>query len=266
MFPKITRLFTGMLCLLSTLTLSAQANSGQIAGQVKDPEGQTVEYANVILNTLKDSALVKVEVTNEEGRFRLVNIPAGEYYLSISYVGLPEFQTGPIKLQPGQQLDLPLIQLEAGAVELKEVTVAAQRPMLEVKPDRTVFNVEGSINAAGSNGLELLRKAPGVVVDNNDNITMLGRSGVQVFIDGKPSPLRGTDLAEFLKSLQSTEIESIELITNPSARFDAQGNAGVINIRLKRNKSLGANGTVNTGYSVGILPQYNAGIDRKSVV
>ncbi len=259
---RITRLLLGVVFFFPMTTLLAQAVSGgAITGKVKDPKGQPVEFANVILNKLQDSSLVKVEVTNEEGVFALLNVADGDYLLKVSFVGFPEFRTGPLKVGAGQTLELPLIQLQDGALDLKEVTVAAQRPMLETKPDRMVFNVDGSINAAGSNGLELLRKAPGIVVDNNDNITMLGRSGVQIYIDGKPSPLRGADLADFLKSLQSTEIDAIELVTNPSARFDAQGNAGVINIKLKKDRRLGANGSANTNYSVGVLPIYSAGFN-----
>ncbi|MCB0580513.1 MAG: TonB-dependent receptor, partial [Phaeodactylibacter sp.] len=99
-----------------------------------------------------------------------------------------------------------------------------------------------------------------VVVDNNDNISLLGRAGVQVYVDGKPSPLGAADLAAFLKTVQSDEIEAIEVITNPSSRYDAEGNAGIINIRMKKDKRLGANANVNLGYSVGKVPQYNGTI------
>ena len=111
--------------------------------------------------------------------------------------------------------------------------------MVEVKADRTILNVEGTINATGNDALELLRKSPGVTIDKDDNISLSGKNGVQVYIDGKPTPLTGTDLANYLKSLQSSQIESIELITNPSAKYEAAGNAGIINIRLKKNKTFG---------------------------
>ena len=106
--------------------------------------------------------------------------------------------------------------------------------MIEVKADKTIVNVENSINAVGSDALELLRKSPGVLVDKDDALSLAGKNGVQVYIDGKPSPLSGADLAAYLKSIQSTQIESIELITNPSAKYEAAGNAGIINIKLKR--------------------------------
>jgi hypothetical protein len=132
--------------------------------------------------------------------------------------------------------------------------------MVEVKADKMIVNVEGTINATGNDALELLRKSPGVTVDKDDNLSLSGKNGVQVYIDGRPTPLSGQDLANYLKSLQSTQIESIELITNPSAKYEAAGNAGIINIRLKKNKSLGANGSVNAGWNIGTYAKYNAGL------
>src|SRR4026207_232363 len=143
---------------------------------------------------------------------------------------------------------------------LQGVTVSSEKPMMEVKADKTIVNVEGTMNAVGNDALELLRKSPGVTVDKDDNITLAGKNGVQVYIDGKPSPLTGTDLTSYLKSTQSAQIESIEIITNPSAKYEAAGNAGIINIRLKKNKAFGTNGSVNAGLNFGVYPKYNAGI------
>jgi hypothetical protein len=122
-----------------------------------------------------------------------------------------------------------------------------------------IVNVEGTINAVGNDALELLRKSPGVLIDKDDNLSLAGKNGVQVYIDGKPSPLSGADLAAYLKSLQSSQIEAIELITNPSAKYEAAGNAGIINIKLKKNKAFGTNGTVNAGYNIGTYAKYNGG-------
>ena len=138
--------------------------------------------------------------------------------------------------------------------------VEAQRPIVEVQPDKTVFNVAGSINAQGNTALELLRKSPGVVVDNNDNLVLQGKSGVQVYIDGKKSPLSSDDLAIYLKNLQSDQVDAIEIITNPSAKYDAEGNAGIINLRLIKDKSVGTNGTVNLGTSFSENARYNGSL------
>ncbi|HMG68954.1 MAG TPA: TonB-dependent receptor, partial [Chitinophagaceae bacterium] len=157
------------------------------------------------------------------------------------------------------ETNVPTVGLNKLASELKGVTVSSKKPMVEVKADRTILNVEGTINSTGNDALELLRKSPGVTVDKDDNISLAGKNGVQVYIDGKPTPLSGSDLANYLKSLQSSQIESIELITNPSAKYEAAGNAGIINIRLKKNKTFGANGSVNAGWNIGTYAKYNSG-------
>lgn len=259
MKKKITLLLVGLFGL--SLYLSAQSQGATLKGFIQDPEEQPVSYANVILHAAQDSSIVKVAYSDDAGVYRIRGLSAGEYWLTISYVGLPEYHTETFALQAGEIREIAPIRMQPPAEELSEVTVTAQRPMLEVKPDKTVFNVDGSVNASGNTALELLRKAPGIVIDNNENITMLGRSGVQVYIDGKPSPLNGADLANFLRSLNSSEIDAIELITNPSAKYDAAGNAGIINIRLKKDKNLGANGSLNLGGSQGIAARYNASVN-----
>jgi hypothetical protein len=157
-------------------------------------------------------------------------------------------------------VQVPEMMMTKVSSELKAVVVSSQKPMVEVKADKTILNVEGTINATGNDALELLKKSPGVLVDKDDNISMAGKNGVQIYIDGKPTPLAGADLAAYLKSLQSAQIEAIELITNPSAKYDAAGNAGIINIKLKKNKAFGTNGSVNAGYNIGTYSKYNGGL------
>jgi len=145
----------------------------------------------------------------------------------------------------------------SSAIELETAVISAKRAMVEVKPDRTVFNVQGTINSIGDNGLELLRKAPGVLLDNNNNVTVLGRSGVIFYVDGKRLPLSGDDLSNYLQNLTADQIDRIDIISNPGAKYEAEGNAGIIDIRLKKDKSHGFNGTVNTSYSKGIRDRWN---------
>ena len=255
-------LFLLSLCfLLSSNSLTAKKDTGSITGTVIDAKGAAVMFANVVLMNEGDSTIVKVEVTNENGVFKMVNIPEGKYFITISYVGLADYQSEQIMVKIDQTVKLPTIEMGEALVELGEVVVEAKKPLLEMKPDKMVFNVQGSVNATGSDALELLRKSPGVVVDNNDNISMLGKSGVRIYIDGKPSPLRGEDLANYLKTIQSSEIDAIEIITNPSSKYDAEGNAGIINIRMKKDKRLGSNANVNLGYAVGEVARYNASIN-----
>lgn len=247
-----------LLALVSSMSLVYAQSNGKISGSLLDDEGKPISYANVILFTLTDSAMVKAEITDDKGVFQMSGIEAGGYWITASFVGLPDFNSEALQVEEGQHLALPAFRLLPSSNDLSEVTVTATKPLVEVKPDKMVFNVEGSINAQGNTALELLRKSPGVMVDNNDNVMLQGRSGVQIYIDGKPSPLSNSDLAAYLQTLQSSEIEAIEIITNPSSRYDAQGNAGIINIKIKKDKNLGANGNFDAGYSIGKLPQYNA--------
>ena len=260
LFKKIT-LLLGAVVLMSSQSLLAQSENGLLTGKVQDPDGNPVAFANVVLKLAKDSSLFKVEYTKEDGGFAIMQVPAGAYWLDVSYVGLPPYKSEIINLTSGQKLNMGTIGLEAGSTELSEVVVKAEKPLLEIKPDKMVLNVEGSINATGNNAMDLLRKSPGVVIDNNDNISMLGRTGVQIYIDGKPSPLSSNDLAAFLKTVQSTEIEAIEIITNPSSRYDAESTAGIINIKMKKDKRLGANANLNLGGSMGQVGQYNGSIN-----
>jgi outer membrane receptor protein involved in Fe transport len=132
--------------------------------------------------------------------------------------------------------------------------------MVEVKADRTVFNVDGTINSSGSDAVELLRMAPGVVVDNNDNISVLGRNGVMIYVDGRRLPLAGEELSNYLKNLNADQIDKIDIISNPGAKYEAEGNAGIIDIRLKKDKRYGSNGSINASYSYNRKQNYNANV------
>lgn len=223
-----------------------------IKGKVSDESQESLAYANVLLNNAIDSTLHKVEITDDAGIFNFQQIRPGDYFISISYVGLSEYSSDVFSLSGNDFLDLEEIVIGANKNDLSEVTVIAKRPMIEVKPDKLVFNIENSVNASGNNALELLRKAPGVVLDNNENINLMGKSGVRVYINDRPSYLGPQDLANYLRTLNSDQIESIEIITNPSARYDAEGNAGIINIKLKKNKNHGTNGSISVNGSFGV--------------
>lgn len=240
----------------------------QITGTVKDANGKPVGSANVALLKAPDSAIVKLAVSDQSGVYRFAGIKEGKYMTSITYVGYQTVYSAPFDVAGNGTLALPEVSLTKLTGNLKNVVVTAKKPMIEVKADKTIVNVENSINAVGSDALELLRKSPGVLLDKDDVISLAGKNGVQVYIDGKPSPLTGADLAAYLKTLQSSQIEAIEIITNPSAKYEAAGNGGIINIRLKKNKAFGTNGTVTGGYNIGIYPKYNGGFslnhrDRK---
>ena len=224
-----------LLLLLTTATLISK--SQQITGFAKDEVGIPLNGATVSIIKTADSSTIKLAVTQANGFYSFSGIKEGNYKVLVTYIGY----------QPSSSLkfffnssDVTVQEIKLSKIRgsLNNVTITAQKPMVEVKTDKTILNVEGTINAVGSNVLELLRKSPGVLLDKDDNISLAGKNGVQIYIDGRPTPLSGQDLANYLKSLQSSQIEAIELITNPSAKYDAAGNAGIINIRLIKNKSL----------------------------
>jgi iron complex outermembrane recepter protein len=255
------KLLLSIACTMFAITILKAQNFGNINGQIKDVNGNAIMAATVVLHNAKDSQLVKTAVTSNTGNYKIENVKTGNYFVKVTATGMQKAASGIFTVTENNTIDAPTVALTQATKNLEAVTVTSTKPMVEVKADKTVMNVEGTINAVGNDGLELLRRAPGVIVDKDDNVSLAGKNGVQIYIDGKPSPLTGTDLSNYLKSLQSSQIESIELITNPSAKYEAAGNAGIINIKLKKNKTLGTNGSLNAGYNVGTYGRYNAGLN-----
>lgn len=235
-------------------------STGKLKGSVFNANSKPVIAATVELLSSKDSSLVKAAVTNNEGSYIFESINSGSYLVKVSAISYKPWFSTHFQISEETQ-PAPTATLVYADKSLKEVTVTSnKKPMIEVKADRTVFNVESSINAAGNNAMELLQKSPGITVDKDDKISMKGKNGVLIYIDGKPSPMAGTDLAAYLRSIQSTDIESIELIENPSAKYDASGNAGIVNIKFKKNKKFGTNGSASLGYNQGIYAKYNGNV------
>ena len=249
------RLFFLSLLLVGFSALQAQT----VSGLARDDQGAPLSGATISLVKAKDTAVVKFTVSTKDGAYTFNDVKNGQYRVSVSYVGYNAFLSSPLEVA-GSNVTVPAFSLVKSAGNLNAVTVSVRKPIVEVKADKTILNVEGTINSTGLDALELLRRSPGTTVDKDDNISVNGKNGVQVYIDGRPTPLSGSDLANYLKSLQSSQIESIEIITNPSAKYEAAGNAGIINIRLKKNKAFGTNGSVNAGYAVGWFPKYNGSL------
>lgn len=242
--------------LLLSLIFGINSSAQSITGSLSDNNGEPVIYANVVLSTTADSSIVKIETTDEIGQFKFSEISNGEYYLEASYVGMADYLSNEITLG-SEDINLGTLTMRNSGIELETAVVTARRALVEVKADRVVFNVEGTVNSAGDNGLGLLRKAPGVLVDNNNNISVLGRSGVQVYVDGKRLPISGDELKAYLESLPAEQIDKIDIISNPGARYEAEGNAGIIDIRLKKNKAHGFNGSLSATASKGKIARGN---------
>ncbi|GAC1369193.1 MAG: outer membrane beta-barrel family protein [Hymenobacter sp.] len=237
----------------------AQERAG-VSGTVAGPGGTPIELATVTLHRAADSIAVKTEFSDAQGTFRLVAPAGGRYRVSAAQLG---FERGwsPVFELPTGGLALPALQLPRSlATALKEVTVTARRPQFEHRADRTIVNVADSPLSAGATALDVLGRSPGITVDAGDNLGLRGRQGLLVVIDGKRVPLKGTELADYLKTLPAEQLQSIELITNPPAQYDAQGGAGVIAINLKKDQRLGTNGSINASYGRGEYGKFTGGL------
>lgn len=237
-----------------------QATAKQnVTGIILDENKKPADYVTVVLFKAADSSIVKTAFTDQNGSFGFSISTKGAYFYKASNMGYKTLKSKILVLGDAERIDFGTAQLVATAQNLKEVTVASTVPLVERKMDRTVMNVANSSVAAGSTALELLQKAPGVNVDQNDNISMQGKQGVLIQLDGKQTYMSNADVANLLRGMQSSEIETIELITNPSAKYDAAGNSGIINIKTKKNKGGGTNGSLNAALGRGTGFRTSAG-------
>ncbi len=238
----------------------AQMQKGEVTTAITN-EKTEVEAATAELLKSSDSSLVKTALSDKAGLVVFENINAGSYLLRVSLVGYAT-QYSPLFTVTESQagVALPAITLTAkAATQLQGVTVTAKKPFIQKLNDRLVVNVEGSIVSTGSTAMDVLERSPGITIDQNDNISLRGKSGVIIMVDGKVTPMSGTDLANYLKGMPSGTIERIDIITNPSAKYDAAGNSGIIDIHLKKDQRFGANGTFTAGFGQGVYPKANTG-------
>lgn len=235
-----------------------------ITGKVIDSEDKPLPFANISLHLKKDSSLIKATACDEMGSFTLELEPKSEqlYFLKVSMVFFqPLIQEIAPLSNAKTDIDLGIIRLETKQQVLNEVQVSGKKPFIERKSDRYVVNVESSILASGSSAFEVLQKAPGVTINYLDAITMKGKSGVLIMIDGKPTPMSGSDLGNYLKALPSNSLDRIEIITNPPAKYDAAGNAGIIDIKMKKDQRFGTNGNLSANYGQGVYPKTGVGLN-----
>jgi outer membrane receptor protein involved in Fe transport len=251
---KIAALIATWITIASTF---AFAQSGfKISGKINGSDGKSTDGATVYLRRSADSVLVKTALADASGTYLFESVKKGDYKILVTMMGYQQYKGEVIKLDQ-QDIGMPIIILQQSGTTLKEVTVSSQKPLVEHLIDRTVVNPDALISNAGSTALDVLDKSPGVIVDENGGISLQGKNNVKIFIDGKPTYLSGADLENYLRSLPSSSIDQIELMTNPPAKYDAAGNGGVINIRTKRGKARGFNGGVNLSYSQGHYAKTN---------
>ena len=230
------------------------AQNGNITGSVKDAAMKSIHSATVSLVRLKDSTVAKFVATDRDGRYEFLDIADGKYFVSASNVGYAKITSAPFEVSPSNStINVPVLVVSEQAKNLSGVTVTAKKPFIEARPDKTIVNVEASPTSAGATVLELLEKSPGITLDNDGNISLRGKAGVIIMIDGKPTYLSSTDLANLLKNMPASQLEQIEIMTNPSAKYDAAGNSGIINIKTKKGKASGFNGSVMVGITASFL-------------
>ncbi len=238
----------------------AQAQRGSVKVTVRNDQQGAIENATVEIIRAKDSSLVKAAISDKNGLAELENIRFGDYLLKVTMINYGVQYSSHFSLTADQAaITVPGIILVQKSGQLGAVTVTSKKPFIQKLSDRIVVNVENSIVSAGSSAMDVLERSPGVNIDNNDVISLRGRSGVIIMIDGKPTAMGGADLANYLRGLPSAAIERIDIITNPSAKYDAAGNSGIIDIKMKKDQRLGTNGTFTAGYGQGVYPKANAG-------
>jgi len=267
---KILTLLTVVLAL--SFVSHSQSNSapagdtkeltGRITGTVIDGNTKTIESATIALLRVKDSSVTKMSVADKTGKFEFENIPLGQYVVSITAVGHTKGYSENFNIDASNlSVTLKTIELVPQAKAMSGVTVSSKKPFIEQKAGKTVLNVDASPTNTGLNALEVLEKSPGVTVDNDGNISIKGKQGVMILIDGKPTYLSGADLVALLKTMQSTSLDQIEIMSNPPAKYDAAGNSGIINIKTKKGIVKGMNGSANLSYSQGLYGRVNGGVN-----
>ena len=249
------RLFLFVSFLLVTICSTAQESASLIFKVINSSSQLPVAHATAELLRSPDSVLVKVALSDSGGRVRFSNLPAAVYKLRLTCTGFAPHLTESFTVQT--LTELPTVYLSQANQTLQTVTVEARKPFIEMRPDKTVVNLDAGITQVGATALEALEKLPGVTVDKDGNISLKGKSGVLVLIDDKQTYLDATGLASLLGGMSAAQISQVELMDQPSARYDAAGNAGVINIRIKKTKTAGFNGSFNTAYSQGMYPKSN---------
>jgi hypothetical protein len=254
MKPLITFSLLFLLTLFSTDTL-AQAKIGKVTGSVKSADG-SLDGVTISLLKAKDSSLAKVAVSNKAGDFEMEKIADGKYLISATAVGYTKFLGSHFTISPeNSTVNVGNLELKSSDQNLGNVQVTARRPLIENKIDKMVVNVDAAVTNVGTTAMDVLEKSPGISVDNNGNLSLKGKQGVIILIDGKPSYLGGQDLANLLRNMPSAQLDQIEIMSQPSAKFDASGNSGVINIKTKRSNLKGFNGALSLSYTQGVYPK-----------
>lgn len=251
------------LLLLSLFICISITGFAQIQGSVKDALNQPIPFANVLLMNAKDSSVVSGVMASEEGTYSITEFKPGTYLIGVSLIGYKPAWSSLFEINSSNDhIHEQAIIVEPDVHQIKDVNVVAKKPIYELKMDRMVVNVENSITSSGNTALEILEKSPGVLVDRqNSNISMAGKGGVQVIINGKQNRMPIEAVMQMLDGMNADNVKRIELITTPPAKYDAEGNAGIINIVLQKSEDFGTNGTFSLGAGMADREKMNASLN-----
>lgn len=231
--------------MILSASLAMAQNKGRITGKVVDAANKTaVDYATVSVFAKGNPKPTGGAVTDGSRIFNIDQLQDGQYYIVVNFMGYQTYTSADVTITQNK-VDLGIINLTAANKQLTEVTVTAKPPMVENKIDKMVYNAANDLTSQGGVAIDILKKVPQVSVDIDGNVELQGNSSVRFLINGKPSTVFGSSLPDVLASLPASQIKSIEVITSPGAKYDAEGLGGIINIILKDNKILGINGNVN---------------------
>ncbi|GGZ31007.1 TonB-dependent receptor [Echinicola pacifica] len=221
--------------------------SYQITGAVVDEQGAPVSYATVLLLDQKSGTQVSGGVADEKGKFFITGFDPGTYKLQVNFVGFEQFEKQNIQIKEDTHTtNLSSLSMTEESLTLNEVTVQGQRDLITEKVDRTIYNAENDKTTVGGDASDVLRRVPMLSVDLDGNVSMRGSSNITVLIDNKPSTMSASSIADALKQIPADEIKAVEVITSPSAKYDAEGTGGVINIVTKKNNLQGKSVSINT--------------------
>jgi outer membrane receptor protein involved in Fe transport len=234
---------------------------GSISGMVVDKQtSQPVEYANLVLFRTKDSSMINGAITNQSGIFTIEKVPFGKYYMVVSFIGYSSLKIPEIIVNPKDpDKKLGQIKFEPSTSLLGEVNITAEKRMMEYTLDKKIVNVDKNLVSAGGSAVDVMQNIPAVTVDIDGNVSLRGSTNVTILIDGRPSNLSGMSRQAILEQIPASSIETIELITNPSAKYNPDGMSGIINIKLKKKTAQGFNGIVST--SIGTSNRYNSSVN-----
>lgn len=245
----LLRAFT-IFVIVSSYSFSISAQNGIIKGSITGLNEDDIPVVNLL--EMKDSSIVKTTISNEDGTYEFDKIKYGHYLVNITHLGYETYLGNSFEINENlSEIQLEIIKLKKKTIELKSAEIVAKKSFVERRIDRIIVNPDALISNAGASSMEVLEKSPGIIVDINGNISLKGKPGVMVFIDDKPTYMSSSDLANYLRSMPASSIEIIEIMSNPPAKYDAAGNAGIVNIKLRKNVNRGLNGGINLSYGQG---------------